>query len=215
MLEETIQAVCEHKIITIVRGLRPEHMLQLAQALYDGGLRMMEITFNQAHPETWQDTAEAIHIVRQAFEGRMHIGAGTVMSLAQLKLAYEAGAAFIISPNVDEAVIRQTKAYGIASVPGAMTPSEAAAAANAGADFVKIFPASVLGPAYFKAIASPLSHIRFIAVGGVNEKNAADFLLAGAVGLGIGGNLVNREWIQSGKFEKITELARLYVKAVH
>ena len=215
MLEETIRAVYEHKVITIVRGLGTEHMLRLAKALYDGGLRMMEITFDQAHPEAWQDTAQAIRAVRQAFTGSIYVGAGTVMNFAQLKLAYDAGAAFIISPNVDEAVIRQTKAYGMASFPGAMTPSEAAVAANAGADIVKIFPASVLGPGYFKAISSPLSHIRFMAVGGVSEKNAADFLRAGAVGLGVGGNLVNREWIQSGMFEKITELAKLYVEAVH
>jgi len=211
---DMLEMVHREKVIAIVRGLSSEHMLGLANALYEGGLRLMEVTFNQAKPETWVDTANAIRTVSEAFEGRMGVGAGTVMTVEQVHIAYEAGAKYIISPNVCEAVIRETKKLGLLSFPGAMTPSEAAFAKECGADIVKLFPAGDLGPGYLKAIRAPLSHIEFMAVGGVNEKNAADFMKNGAVGIGVGGNLVNRAWIEAGEFDKITALAAEYVKAV-
>ena len=99
-------------------------------------------------------------------------------------------------------------------MPGAMTPSEILAAHAAGADLVKLFPAAALGSAYLKAVRSPISHVRIMAVGGINEKNAAEFLKAGAVGLGVGGNLANRQWIADGAFEKITQTARALIAAV-
>ena len=99
-------------------------------------------------------------------------------------------------------------------MPGALTPTEAMEAHKAGADFVKIFPAGNMGPGYIKAIRSPLRYLRLLAVGGVNEKNFADFMKAGCVGAGIGGNLVNKEWIANGEFGRITLLAQEYVRAV-
>jgi 2-dehydro-3-deoxyphosphogluconate aldolase/(4S)-4-hydroxy-2-oxoglutarate aldolase len=107
------------------------------------------------------------------------------------------------------------KALGMGLFPGALTPTEILEAYNAGADAVKVFPASVFGTAYIKAVRAPLSHIPLMAVGGVNEKNAADFMRAGCVGLGVGGNLVNREWIENGEWGKITALAKDFMKAVN
>jgi 2-dehydro-3-deoxyphosphogluconate aldolase/(4S)-4-hydroxy-2-oxoglutarate aldolase len=100
------------------------------------------------------------------------------------------------------------------SLPGALSPGECLAAHEAGADFVKLFPASDLGTGYVKALRAPLSHIRFLAVGGINETNAAAFIQAGALGLGVGGNLVNKEWMAAGQWERITELARRLATAV-
>lgn len=214
MTTSILEAVRENKIITIVRGLGSEPMQKLAQALCDGGIRMMEVTFNQADPASWGDTLSAIRTISRAFSGKMHVGAGTVMTLEQLESACEAGAKFIISPNVNTEVIRRTKELGLASFPGALSPTEVAVAKEAGADFVKLFPAGILGAGYLKALRAPLSNVEFMAVGGVNEKNAAEFLRAGAVGLGIGGNLVNKAWIEAGEFDKITALARTYVEAV-
>ncbi len=140
---------------------------------------------------------------------------GDAVALEQAEMARDAGARYIISPNVDPAVIKKTRAMGLVSMPGAMTPTEAHAAHAAGADFVKLFPAGVLGADYLRAMRAPLGHLLYLAVGGVNEKNIPAFMAAGAEGFGVGGNLVNREWIEAGAFGRITDLARKYVDAVN
>ena len=144
----------------------------------------------------------------------MLVGAGTVLTEEQLLLARDGGAKYIITPNTNPALIRKVKELGLISMPGAMTPSEAVAAWENGADIVKIFPAGTLGPDYIKAIRAPLSQIPLMAVGGVNEKNCASFLAAGCCGIGVGGGLVNKEWIMNGEWDKIIALAREYRKAV-
>lgn len=209
----TLEFVRKSKIIAIVRGLEPEYMLKLAEALYKGGVDLMEVTFDQTKPDTWKDTAAAIKAVGEAMEGKMLAGAGTVVTLEQLHMAADAGAKYIISPNMNPSIIRETKRMGLCSFPGAMTPSEIEEAHQAGADIVKVFPAGVLGAAYIKAIKAPLKHIDVMAVGGVNEKNTADFLKAGCCGVGVGGNLVNKDWIAAGEWGKITALAAEYRKA--
>lgn len=214
MREQTLDSIRQHKLITIVRGLEPDKLKQLAQALLEGGIHLIEVTFAQNQPDTWKDTAAGIRMLNEAFAGEILAGAGTVMTLEQLQMACDAGAKYIISPNVNTDIIRKTKELGLVSLPGAMTPTEAALAYEAGADMVKVFPIGDLGVGYLKAIKAPLSHIPLLAVGGVNEKNAEDFIRAGALGLGVGGNLVNKAWIANGEFEKITALAAEFVAAV-
>lgn len=209
----TMEWVQKSKIIAIVRGLAPEYMLGLADALYAGGIDMMEVTFNQRKPETWKDTAAAIRAIREHVEGKVLAGAGTVVTEEQLQMAIDAGAEYIITPNTDPNLIRKVKKAGLCSFPGALTPSEIITAFHAGADAVKVFPAGNLGPAYIKAVCAPLSNIPLMAVGGVNEKNLADFMAAGCCGVGVGGNLVNKDWIEAGEWDKITALAREYRKA--
>lgn len=202
------------RIVAIVRGLPEKHILPLSEAIFAGGIDMIEVTFNQSLPETWRETQRAIYNIASRFSGPIMVGAGTVMTLEQLHMAQEAGAKFFVSPNVNAEIIHAAKALDMGAFPGTMTSSEAAAAHRAGADAVKLFPAGNLGVGYLKALSAPLSNIDFIAVGGINEQNAGDFLHAGAIGVGIGGNLVNREWIEAGAFSKITELALKYRKAV-
>lgn len=209
-----LEWIQQRKIIAIVRGLAPEYMVKLAEALYEGGIDLMEVTFNQAKPETWKDTAAAIKAVSEHMKGKMLVGAGTVIKQEQLDMAKEAGALYIITPNTNVELIRKVKEYGLLSFPGAFTPTEIEMAYEAGADAVKVFPAGNLGPSYIKAVKAPLSHIPLMAVGGVNEKNAADFLKAGCCGIGVGGNLVNKEWIEAGEWDKIIALAQEYRKAV-
>lgn len=211
---QVLERVRARRIIAIVRGLAPEWVLPLSQALYEGGIDLIEVTFAQANPTSFRDTAEAIRAIDRHFAGKVLAGAGTVMSEAQVDLAQEAGAKYIISPHMDPVVIQRTKALGLCSFPGALTPTEIAAAFAHGADAVKVFPAGDLGPGYIKAVAAPLAHIPLMAVGGVNEKNAGDFLRAGAIGLGVGGNLVNKVWIEKGEWTRISELAAAYRKAV-
>lgn len=214
MRDRIINLILEEKIIAIVRGAEPEQCKAVAKALYAGGIRLMEITYDQKRPESWQATANAIGALAREYEGRMFVGAGTVTCTELVELTAKAGGAFIISPDTDVEVIRKTRELGLVSMPGAMTPSEIKIAHNAGADFVKLFPVGNLGASYLKAVKAPLSHIKIMAVGGVNEDNAAEFIKAGAVGLGVGGNLAKKAWIEAGEFDKLTAAAQALVEAV-
>lgn len=214
MREQVIAMIEREKIIAIVRGAAPEQCLKVAGALYEGGIRLMEITYDQKNPDSWQKTADAIGQLSKEYAGKMFVGAGTVTSPELVEMTAKAGGTFIISPDTDTAVIKKTRELGLVSMPGAMTPTEIKAAHNAGADFVKIFPIGNLGAGYLKAIKAPLSHIKMTAVGGVNEENAAEFLKAGAAGLGVGGNLAKKAWIDAGEYDKLTDAARTLVEIV-
>ncbi|MBQ2960573.1 MAG: bifunctional 4-hydroxy-2-oxoglutarate aldolase/2-dehydro-3-deoxy-phosphogluconate aldolase [Oscillospiraceae bacterium] len=214
MREKVLEWIKKEKIIAIVRGAEPKQCHAVAKALYEGGIRLMEITYDQKNPDGWQKTADAIGALANEYEGRMFVGAGTVTSVELVEMTAKAGGAFIISPDADVAVIEKTRELGLVSMPGAMTPSEIKVAYNAGADFVKLFPIGELGVGYMKAVRAPLSHIPMMAVGGVNEKNAKEFLNAGASGLGIGGNLAKKAWIEAGEYDKLTEAARTLVDIV-
>jgi len=209
---EVCAYVRENRIIAIIRGLAPETCLRLAEAYVKGGIRMIEVTFNQKSPETWKDTSAAIRAIRARFTGSVRVGAGTVLTEEQLSMCEQAGGEYMITPNVNPALIRDCVRRGLVAMPGALTPSEAVDAWEAGASFVKIFPAGSLGASYVKAIRAPLSHIPFLAVGGIGPDNVADFMKAGCVGAGVGGNLTNGEWIAAGAWDKIEETARLLVE---
>ena len=213
MREAIIQKILDQKLIAIVRGLAGGQIVPLAKALLAGGISLIEVTFDQAEPDSFMETARAIAAIREACGEAVSAGAGTVMTPEQLRMAYDAGAGFIISPNVDEAVITETRKLGLVSLPGCMTPTECAAAHSYGADFIKVFPAAALGPGYIKALRAPLSHLKFMAVGGVDIYNIPDFLRAGAMGFGVGGSLVDQKLIAAGRFGEITDLAREYRKA--
>ena len=215
MRETVINEIKKQKIIAIMRGLSTDEAVKTAKALYEGGITLVEVTFNQKAPESFVDTAAAIKAIKEEMGDKMLVGAGTVTSPELVRLAAEAGALYIISPDTDVEVIKTTKELGLVSLPGAYTPTEAKVAYNAGADFVKLFPCVGNAPAYVKAVCAPLNHINFLAVGGVNADNAADFLKAGALGVGVGGNLVNKEWIKNGEFDKITAEAKKYVASVN
>ena len=210
-----LEAVKERKIIAIVRGLEPAYLIRLGQALEEGGIGLMEVTYNQSAPETWTDTARAIEAAAKTFGERVLIGSGTVITPEQVRLTYNAGGRYLVTPATQPEIIRMGKALGLGVFPGALTPTEILAAGSAGADAVKVFPAAAVGADYIKAVRAPLSHIPLLAVGGVDEKNAAAFMKAGCVGLGIGGRLVNKEWIESGEWDRITTLAREIRKAVN
>lgn len=215
MKERVIDAILENKIIAIVRGIGVDEAVAAAEALYEGGIRLVEVTFNQKAPEAFCDTARAIRAIKERMGDKMLVGAGTVTSVELVEMAAEAGAAYIISPDTDPEVIKRTRELGLVSLPGAYTPSEVKVAHNAGADFVKLFPCVGDAVAYVKAVCGPMNHIRFLAVGGVNENNAADFLKAGALGVGVGGNLVNKEWVKAGEYHKITAAAKKYVESTN
>lgn len=214
MRQEVIDIVYQSKIVAIVRGFDPEVCVKLAEAYAKGGIRLVEVTFPQAKPEDWTKTTTAIKTISERLAGKIIVGAGTVLTLEQLHMAKEAGARYIVTPSVNVNVIKEAKSLGLVTMPGALTPTEAVTAYEAGADFVKIFPAGAMGPKYLKDVRAPLSHIPFLAVGGIGADNVADFMKAGAVGVGVGGMLTDRKLIEAGAWDQIADYARtLYANA--
>lgn len=211
---EVLEKIEKTRIVAIIRGIAPEQCVSTARALYAGGVELVEVTFNQQKPDSFSGTAAAISAIKSEMGKKMAVGAGTVLTVEQLLIAKAAGAEFIVSPDTNEEVIRKTVELGMVSLPGAFSATEAVKAHNAGADYVKLFPCLDNAVSYLKAIRAPLSHIKFLAVGGVNVENAADFIKAGASGIGVGSSLVNKSYIENGEFDKITELAECFAKAV-
>ena len=209
MKAEIFKALDETKLVAIIRGMDPDVCLKLADAYVRGGIRLVEVTFDQTDDP--RKTVEAIRAIRQAFAGRLHVGAGTVLTDAQLQSVIDVGGEFMVTPSVNPALIRTCAAAGLAAMPGAFTPSEIVTAHEAGADIVKVFPVRSLGPQYVKDVLAPLKHIRLMAVGGVNPDNAADYLKAGCVGVGASGSLVNKEWIAAGEWDRIAAEAARFI----
>ena len=202
----------QNKIICICRKVYGDDLMKLAHALQEGGIRMMEVTFDQADPACIEKTSEAIASLCAEFKGSMRFGAGTVLSTEQVDAAAAAGAEYIISPNANETVIRHTKEIGLVSIPGAMTPTEIIAAHEAGADFVKLFPTVYLGLRYIKDIKGPISHVKLLGTGGLNEENLADYLDAGLIGAGISGRLVDKKLREAGDWAELSARARKFME---
>jgi len=211
--DSVIQSILRHKIIVILRGLTEEELTDTVEALYRGGIRLAEVTFDSLGNPADEVTAQHIGKLSRSFPG-MHIGAGTVLTVRQAELTAEAGGEFIISPDANPDVIRRTRELGLVSIPGALTPSECTLAHRAGADFIKLFPCGEMKPSYLRALTAPLSHLKFLAVGGVNENNLADYIKAGACGIGVSSGIADKTRIQAGDFDAVTELAKKYVTAV-
>nr|WP_068889212.1 bifunctional 4-hydroxy-2-oxoglutarate aldolase/2-dehydro-3-deoxy-phosphogluconate aldolase [Pedobacter panaciterrae] len=204
----TLSQILEHKIIAIIRGANPSDVIKIAEALYAGGIRILEITMNSAEP------LNVIKELNDKFSNRMVIGAGTVLDVESVKKAVEAGANFILSPIVDAEVIKTAKNLGVVNIPGAYTATEIYHAYKNGADIVKVFPAT--SPSYLKDIAGPLPQIPLLPTGGVTLENIKDFKEAGAVGFGIGSALVNtRQEVTVEYLSKLTAKAQEFVHAVN
>ena len=214
MREQIINTIEKEKIIVIVRGVEKEKLIPLAEAMYLGGIRLLEVTYSANGKVSDEETAENISILAKRFEGRMYIGAGTVLTEKQVELTAKVGGGFIISPDTCPEVIRKTRELGLVSMPGALTPSEMQIAHRNGADFVKLFPITNLGASYVKAVKAPLSHLKILAVGGVNENNIAEYLKAGINGFGLGSNIIDKKKIAENDWAGITNLAKKYVSLV-
>jgi len=197
----------QHKIVAIIRGARPGDVIDIVHALHAGGIYAVEITLNS------DNALQVIKNVIAAVKDKMLVGAGTVLNASSALAAIEAGAQFIISPSFDIETISVTKTRAVVSIPGAYTATEIVKAYEAGADIVKVFPAS--SPQYIKDIRGPLSHIPLMPTGGVNILNISQFQEAGAVAFGIGSALVDsREAVTKAYLEKLTARAAEFVQAI-
>jgi len=206
---EIISAIKKYKICAIIRGAEAEKAVKIAQSLFDGGIKLIEVTFNT------DKAIEMIEAIKRTMGDKMYVGAGTVLDQETAILAINAGAEFILSPSISEGMIKVCNRYGKVAIPGIMTPSEAVRAMELGADILKLFPAGELGPGYLKSIRSPLNHIEFIAVGGINLDNAKSFMKSGAIGLGIGDSLVDNSLVINSKFTELKKRANDFVQLLN
>ena len=214
MKNQVIEAIDKNKIVAILRNIDSDKLADTVQALYEGGIRLVEVTYSADGTVSDEETAANIRLLSEKFKDKMFVGAGTVLTPEHVKLTAENGGTFIISPDTNKEVIEMTKKLSLVSMPGALTPSEITAAHRYGADYIKLFPITNMGPEYVKAIAAPLSHIKFIAVGGIDQNNMADYLKAGVCGFGIGSNITNKKMIAEKNYEALTNLAEKYVEVI-
>jgi len=203
----TLSQITVHKIVAILRGIQADDVLKIAGALCDGGVKIIEVTLNSPN------ALLVIEQLNSAYGNQLLVGAGTVLDVSDAKAAMAAGAKFLISPNVDIAVIKAAKNAGILSIPGAFTPTEIVTAHNNGADIVKVFPAP--DAAYIKNILAPLNHIKLMPTGGINLTNIKSFKDAGATAFGIGSSLVNNQSIIDETYlQQLTIKAGNFIAAI-
>lgn len=208
-MDETLQAILSSGIVAIIRSDNPVGLVEAARALARGGIPAIEVTM------TTPGALEAIASLAKQAAGEFIIGAGSVVDAGAARAAIDAGAAFLVAPNVDLAVIREARRRRTVVCPGALTPTEVALAWRAGADIVKVFPASsVGGPAYIRALKAPLPQVRLMPVGGVDASNTASYIRAGACAVGVGSSLVNAKRIAAADWDGLAAAARQYVDAV-
>ena len=206
--EKQLQRVLDCGIVAVVRFSDPGPLVNVVKALADGGVTVAEVTL------TVPNALDVIREAKRQLGDRVLLGAGTVLDPETARAALLAGAEFLVAPAVNLDVIRLCRRYDKLVMPGAFTPTEVLTAWEAGADVVKVFPADVVGPAFFKALRGPLPQVKLMPTGGVDLTTAAEFLKAGAVCLGVGGQLVDPKLVAAGDFAKITELAKRYVEIV-
>lgn len=211
---EPLKFVYENKLVVIARRIPVEKIGKCAQAVLQGGCVLMESTFDQTNPDCIQENQKCIREIIRATEGKMLVGAGTVLNREQVRAAHEAGAKYIISPNTNPEVIEETLRLGMLSFPGAMTPTEIEKAYSLGAHMVKLFPADDLGYHYIKNLSGPLAHIPLMATGGVNPQTIPLYHEVGIKAYGTGITVLRPDLVAEEDYEAIADLAKAHVDVI-
>lgn len=198
--------VRRRKLIAILRGVPDRHVVELARAICDGGIDLIEVSLSG------EGAIAQLSTVRKRLGEDVHLGAGTVRTVLQAHEAREAGATYIITPHVREDVAAYAKEHELGLMLGAMTPTEIEHARSLGSDVVKVFPASTVGPAFFKSVLGPFPDAALVAVGGVDRSNLTEYLGSGAVGAGIGSSLTSLDW-GAPDFDRVRTKAAALVEA--
>ena len=206
--EANLRRVLDTGIVSIIRAKSGEQLVNVAKALYEGGIDVIEVTF------TVPGVLEIIAAVKKELGDKILLGAGTVLDSETARAAILAGAEFIVTPTVNTDVIKMCNRYSKVIMPGGFTPTEILTAWDAGADIVKVFPAEIGGPGYLKAVHGPLPHVRLLPTGGVNLETLPAFLKSGACAVGLGSQLVETKAVESGDMARIRSLAEQYVGLV-
>ena len=206
---DVIKQIIETGVIPVVRATSADEAMRAIDAIREGGVSVLEITM------TVPGAVGVIEQLSKKYGNDVLVGAGTVLDPETARVCMLAGAQFVVSPALNVETIACCRRYGVAIMPGALTPTEVVQAWTAGADFVKVFPAGALGGAsYLKALKAPLPQIQLVPTGGVSLKTAADFIKAGASALGVGADLVDLKAIRDGQANVITERAKQFVEIV-
>ena len=198
----------ESGLIAVIRRPKKSQIHYIAEALVEGGTGALEITL---------DTPGALEMIRdlkEKYNDRVLVGAGTVLDAVSAKSAIDAGSDFIFCPSFDVETIQMTNRYGKISIPGVMTPTEIVQAYSAGADLLKIFPGAALGENYIKDLQGPLGHIPMMPTGGVSLDNVETFIKNGAVAVGAGGSLVDGKAVAEERYEVLTEISKEFIKRI-
>jgi 2-dehydro-3-deoxyphosphogluconate aldolase/(4S)-4-hydroxy-2-oxoglutarate aldolase len=206
--EEVVSRIRETGLIAIMRHTEASRAIETAETLWKAGVRVVEVTMNTA------GATGMLAAIAGQFGGRLVVGAGTVMLPSEVDQAIDAGAQLIVSPHLNESVVERAGGRGVVVIPGAFTPTEIVRAWTVGADFVKVFPAGPVGPRYIRDVLAPLNQIPLVPTGGVGLDNAAEFIRAGAVALGLGSALVDPKLVASGQLEQIGETARKFLDQI-
>jgi 2-dehydro-3-deoxyphosphogluconate aldolase/(4S)-4-hydroxy-2-oxoglutarate aldolase len=207
--EGILYRVREVGLLAVIRGPSPELTIQMVEALVAGGVCGIEITYSTPK------AAEVVKALDEKYGEEILLGMGTLTESRQVAEAKQAGARFLVSPHLDEALAQTMISSGLLTMIGALTPSEVVRAYQLGSDIVKLFPGSLVGPAYLKALHAPFPHIPMMPTGGVSPDNIAEWLAAGAVAVGAGSNLCPSALAKEGRFEEITMIARTFVEALN
>jgi 2-dehydro-3-deoxyphosphogluconate aldolase/(4S)-4-hydroxy-2-oxoglutarate aldolase len=192
----------------VLRGITEDDIVDVATAVHESGVEVLELTADAKR------CSEMIAAVDRKLGDEAVIAAGTVMDAAAARNVVEAGAQVVLAPNLNEEVVAVCNREGVLAIPGVMTPTEAAAAMEAGADMLKMFPASTVGPGHIGALQGPLGDVDIMPTGGVSTDNVADYFEAGAVAVGAGSALVDYEAIERGDMDAVRESAAEFVAAV-
>lgn len=204
-----IQQILEKKVVAVVRLDNYNRAVDVARALAAGGVNVLEFTL------TGQGALEAVSATRKALGAAVCVGVGTVLSPEQAEAAIDAGAEFLVTPALRRQVIATCVKRQTLVLCGGLTPTELLEAHEAGAELVKVFPAQLGGPKFIKDVLAPMPFLKMVPTGGVSPENARDYLAAGAVAVGIGGNLVSNKLVAAEAFDQITATARACMDAIH
>lgn len=207
--ERVLQHIRDLGLIPVVRAASGDEAMRAVDAIREGGVDVLEITM------TVPGAVRVIEQLADRYGDQVLVGAGTVLDAETARACLLAGARFIVSPSLNLDTISLCRRYGVAVMPGALTPTEVVTAWQAGADMVKVFPCGALGgPSYIKSLKAPLPQIEMVPTGGVNLKTAADFIRAGSAALGVGADLVDTRALQAGDAASVTAKAREFVALV-
>jgi 2-dehydro-3-deoxyphosphogluconate aldolase/(4S)-4-hydroxy-2-oxoglutarate aldolase len=207
-MSSLFQRVTDCGVIAVLRAKSTAELMDVANALYAGGVTAIEVTM------TTPGALDVIKVVSAELGGKVVVGVGSVLDPETARAAILAGADYVVAPTLNEAVVRITKRYGKVSIPGAFTPTEILRAWDSGADAVKVFPTSSVGPQYLKDLKGPLPQIPLVPTGGVSVETCGDFIRAGAVAVGAGSALVDSKAVAAGDWATITDTAKRMVEEV-
>lgn len=208
-MEKITKSLIDGGAVAVIRLADSSKLIKVAEAIYKGGVSAIEITM------TVPDAINVIKIACKEIGSYMNVGVGSVLNSETAKKAIHAGANYVVSPIFKKEIVETAHANGVPAMPGAFTPTEIQTAFEAGADIVKVFPADVVGMAFFKGILAPMPHLKLMPTGGVSLTNAGDWLKSGACAVGVGSALLDKKAIESGNYQVLTENAKILMSSIN